>query len=235
MKKRRRTDMDSLIFLDTETTGNEPEDRLIQVAFKDENGVWYKTYKAPLPVKTGAMAVHHITNKMLELYGPFSESLERLTLEKKLAEGAIIVAHNAKFDVGMLEKEGLTIPRYICTLKVARHLDKEATIESYGLQYLRYLLGIEIEGAAHDALGDILVLEQLFKRLHQKATIEEMLEISSKPALIRRINFGKHKGKLLSEVDPSYLSWLLSEKKKEEVPDEDWIYSLNYYLNPSHD
>src|SRR3989344_5099471 len=60
------------------------------------------------------------------------------------------------------------LKKIICTLRLARYLDKEEKIEKYNLQYLRYLLEIEIEATAHDALGDVLVLEKLFERLKNK-------------------------------------------------------------------
>lgn len=47
-------------------------------------------------------------------------------------------------------------------------MDKNGVIPKYNLQYLRYYLGLEIEATAHDALGDILVLEGLFSRLTAK-------------------------------------------------------------------
>jgi len=46
----------------------------------------------------------------------------------------ILVAHNAKFDVDMLVKEGVQSKKVICTLKLARHLDPERKIPRYSLQ-----------------------------------------------------------------------------------------------------
>ena len=70
----------------------------------------------------------------------------------------------------MLVKEGIHTPKSICTLKLARYLDPNGVIPKYNLQYLRYFLGIQIDATAHDALGDILVLEKLFERLFAKMT-----------------------------------------------------------------
>ena len=60
-----------------------------------------------------------------------------------------------------------------------------------------------------------------------------MIEISSKPTLFNKFNFGKYKDKTLEEVaktDKRYLEWLLGEKLKNEAGDEDWIYTLKHYL-----
>ncbi|MDP2789332.1 MAG: hypothetical protein Q8O46_04820, partial [bacterium] len=121
--------------------------------------------------------------------------------------------------------------------------DKEEKIAQYKLQYLRYFLDIEIDATAHDALGDVLVLEQLFERLKnktmqeenldEKKAIEKMIEISSHPSLLRTFNFGKHNGKKIKEVvktDKGYLEWLLAQKLESGQIDEDWIYTLKHYL-----
>lgn len=162
-------------------------------------------------------------------------------MEELLKEG-VLVAHNAKFDCGMLEAEGLKVPKMICTLRVARNLDSEGIIPEYNLQYLRYYLGLEIEGNAHDAEGDVNVLVAVFERLFNKiketektdeATINKMIEISSTPSLYRKFNFGKYKDSLIEDVvkkDKGYLEWLLNQKMSSEDNDEDWIYTLKYYL-----
>jgi len=192
------------IFLDTETTGNGPEDRLCQIAFKPENGPAVSGLFNPgKPISIDAMVVHHITEKMVADKPPFKESDEYEKLQKLVSDiNNVIVAHNAKFDMSMLEREGIFTQRTICTLKLARYLDKNGVIPKYNLQYLRYFLGLEIEAKAHDALGDILVLEGLFNRLHAKFQendklmdpVQEMIRISNNPVLIPRMPYGKHKG-----------------------------------------
>jgi DNA polymerase III epsilon subunit-like protein len=168
-------------------------------------------------------------------------------LKKILSEGNILVAHNAKFDVEMLKKEGLEIPYVIDTLKVIQHLDVKAEIPKYNMQYLRYYFDIDLEDAtAHDALGDIRVLEKLFDLFFDKmeaegkdeeSIIKEMIEISARPVLIKKFNFGKYNGVAVEEVaktDSGYLRWLLNEKIKTRDQDgdndENWIYTLENYL-----
>lgn len=235
----------TLLFLDTETTGNGPEDRLIQLAYRSTDGVDVnELYSSDRKISFGAMAVHHITEKMLRGKSPFIGSPAFADLEKRFQKNHVFVAHNAPFDVDMIEREGLSVGPVIDTLKIARHLDPQEKIESYALQYLRYSLGIEIEASAHDAWGDILVLEQLFYRLLKKImeeknisqdeAIDYMIKISSQPFLYRSIKFGKYSGKKLEEIaqeDPGYLRWLLSEKEKEEPQDENWLYTLRHYLH----
>lgn len=120
-------------------------------------------------------------------------------------------------------------------MKLARHLDPNGVIPKYNLQYLRYFLGIQIEATAHDALGDILVLEKLFERLHARMSkdidtdsIEDkMIEISSNPVLLSRMYFGKHKGQLFRDIPVDYLQWLSG---KDDL-DEDMRYPVEHYFN----
>lgn len=231
-----------LVFLDTETTGVDPlVDRLFQVAYKFEGELVSKYFKPPLPISVKSMSISHVTNKDIEGKEEFSTSETKQRLQEILKE-AILVAHNAWFDVDILSKEGVRAERFIDTLKVIKFLDEENLIPEYGLQYLRYFLGIEIEARAHEAEGDVLVLEKLFEYLYQRMllqykdgniVIEKMLEISQKPLLLRMFNYGKHKGKKVEEVlsyDRSYLEWMLEQKLNNDYFDEDWIYTLKYHL-----
>jgi DNA polymerase III epsilon subunit-like protein len=235
-----------LIFIDTETTGTGPDDKLIQVAYRTTDGIDVnELYNPNRKIDIGAMATHHITEKMIAGKPIFANSPVYQDLSDRFAKSQVFVAHNASFDVAMIEKEGLKVGPVIDTLKVARHLDPNSKIDSYALQYLRYLLGIEVDAVAHDAWGDILVLEQLFYRLvkklmteknwSQEEAIEHMIKVSAEPMLYRTIPFGKYRGEKLEDIaktDPGYLKWLLNQKENDpEGPDEDWIHSLKHYLH----
>jgi len=224
------------IFLDTETTGTQLEDRLCQLAYKLETGaIVNELFKPPLTIKIDSMCVHHITNEMVADKPAFKDSSDHRKLVGLFNDDTnILVAHNAKFDVDMLEKEDIHPKKAICTLKLARHLDPEGKILKYGLQYLRYFLGIKIEASAHDALGDILVLEKLFERIFVKmrkeigpaAVEDKMMEISSKPVLLSRMYFGKHKGQFFRDIPKDYLKWLSGTDDQ----DEDLRYTVEHYL-----
>lgn len=230
-----------IIFLDTETTGIEAADRLCQVCYRVDDAVHMEYFKPPVPVSVKSMSITHITNKMLVDKEPFSGSIFAQGLQKLLTDG-VLVAHNAVFDCEMLKREGIEIPRFICTLRVARYLDSGCVIPEYNLQYLRYYLDLEVSGNAHDAEGDVNVLHAVFARLMAKvqeatgseeSAIQKMIEISSVPSLYKKFNFGKHKDKMISDVvntDKGYLEWLLKQKLESEDNDEDWIYTLQFYL-----
>src|SRR3989344_3426912 len=234
--------MNKIVFFDTETTGNTEKDFLCQIAYKNGKESFVALYKPSVKIPPEASAVHHITNKMLVDKPSFSESGDKNKI-KELFENSVVVAHNAPFDLIMLKKEDIEPKRFICTLRLARHLDREEKIDRYNLQYLRYFLDIEIDATAHDALGDVLVLEQLYGRLKNKImeeenldedkAVEKMIEISSHPSLLHTLKFGKHNGKRIEEVlkiDRGYLQWLLDQKLNSDGIDEDWIYTLKHYL-----
>lgn len=250
--------MSKIIFFDTETTGVSSTDFLCQLAYKiyPEKGggddlpaqtgeIFCELYKPEIKIPAEASAVHHISNKMVEGKPSFKESPAFKKIKNLFEDNdSILVAHNAKFDLAIIQKENINPKRVICTLRVARALDKENKLPQHKLQFLRYFLDIEIEAQAHDALGDVLVLEKLFERLFDKIknannfndeeVIKEMIEISGRPSLMHSFSFGKHIGKTVADVakiDPGYLKWFLDTKEKDNPDDEDWIYTLKYYLN----
>jgi exodeoxyribonuclease X len=223
------------VFLDTETTGNGPKDRLCQIAFKTDDGLTVsELYNPGMPISIDAMSIHHITNEMVQKKPAFRESKEWSVLKGLTgANQNVVVAHNAKFDIEMLKREGIEPQKVVCTLKLARYLDKESVIPKYNLQYLRYFLNLQIEAKAHDALGDVIVLEALFRRVYTKAkdefgenAIEQIIDLSKKPLLYRKMPFGKHKGADMDTVPIDYLQWLSRTDLNEDME-----YTVRYYLN----
>lgn len=231
-----------IILFDTETTGKNLEDRILQLSFKllGPNPVQTQLFNPGVPIHYEAMATHHITEETVRDLKPFKESVVFAALHSLAnREESIFVAHNAPFDIQMLKSEGIEIKRFIDTLKVARRLFDDEPI--YKLQYLRYRLGLKIEARAHDAEGDVAVLEVLFNRLCEEyeskkeddseddinKCIAWMEKISKEPALLKRMPFGKHKGLLFSDVPKDYLEWLMG---KEDV-DGDLRFTCGQFLD----
>ncbi len=236
----------NIYFFDTETTGNTPEDRIIQLAVKERGNptpLINELFKPPMPIPFESSAVHHISNKMVVGKPLFRES-PRYQEIKDLFESpdTIVVAHNSAFDVAMLAAEDIHPTNVICTYKTVRNIDTETVFTNYKLQYLRYALDMELDVGAHDAFADVIVLEKVFEYLLEKMksngtseadVLAEMQRTTTEPAFIREFSFGKHKGMRVEEVakiDPGYLSWLLAEKLKNPVGEEDWIFTLKTYL-----
>ncbi|MDY0321797.1 MAG: 3'-5' exonuclease [Arcobacteraceae bacterium] len=245
--------MSSYILFDTETTGGNEEDRIIQVGgIILTNGskplIFDELCSSEVPIKLEAMEVHNITQDMLIGKPSFLQTNFYDTLKKLNQKENYLIAHNIKFDLGMLEKEGFACNMQIIdTLRCARHLLDE--LPYHRLQYLRYALdlykteqaeadnlGIIIK--AHDAIGDVLVMKLLLAKLTQvakekfalsnKDTIAKLVELSSQPVFVKMLKFGKYKGELLETIaskDSGYLNWLLGTEL-----DEDLRYSVNKVL-----
>src|SRR3989344_2695935 len=168
--------MKKLVFFDTETTGNTEKDCLIQLAYKTDGEEYCALFNPEMKIPPEASAVHHITNKMVADKVCFRDSGDLAKIKKLFEDkNTVVVAHNATFDLMMLKKEGIEPKNFICTLRVMRDLDKEGKMERYNLQYLRYLHEIEIDAAAHDAMGDVMVLEKLFEYIKNRMMSGENL------------------------------------------------------------
>ena len=230
-------------FLDTETTGGDVEkDRLCQVCYKFEDNFYTEYFKPPLPISIKAMSITHITNEDVADKAPFKGSGYEAKLKEILAEH-ILVAHNAPYDIAMLKNEGLEVPRYICTLKIAKYLDEAAEIPEYNQQFLRYYFGLKFDETIvpHEAESDVKVLEGIYAELEKRFIakhgeenyLEKMMEISSQPVLVRVFSFGKYKGEPVDQIavrDRGYLEWLYNAKKQNPNGEEDWLFTLEHYL-----
>lgn len=224
--------MENLLFLDTETTGKlEDGGRLIQLCYKlpvrPEGMSWgcNSIFKAPVPISFEAMAVHHITQKQVDQSEEFAGSFANQELKKFIKNGGIVIAHNAPFDIEILNREGVKVGKFIDTLKCAQFLWDEP---SYKLQYLRYRFDLDVNAKAHDAEGDVDVLISLFNFMYEgfaqnskssEDAIDQMVKISEKPVLLRRMPFGKYSGKSfeeISKIDKGYLQWLAKQPEMDE-------------------
>ncbi len=220
-----------IIFLDTETTDGTKECKICQLAFRVDS-INYVTYaKNSAPITFEAMAIHHITNEMVE-NAPF---LVESDIYKKLLElntpDNYIVAHNAAFDLQALSNHGfINKMQIIDTVKISKAL---LETKWYKLQYLRYALGLykseEERIQPHDALSDILVLEKLFNyfQVTFQLSAENMCTLSNQRNFVRRMPFGKHKGALIEKIDSDYLFWILNNATQ---LDDDLKFSIIHTL-----
>lgn len=242
----KKENLQNLLFLDVEATGLEEEDRLVQVAYAYNGQESEQMFHPEVEMSVRAMEVTHITNKHLAHKDAFAGSDYYGDLETILDQDeTIFVAHNAPYDVNMLEREGLKVGKVIDTYKIAHAFDVRSEIPAYRLQFLRYFFGLEVEDVvAHDALGDVRVLMAVFEKLYDEMIssgtheelIQKMIHISSEPILIKMFNFGKYRDELVADVarrDRGYLEWLLRQKEAaaaEGDVDENWIYTLKKYV-----
>jgi len=235
--------INKIIILDTETTGVLEEDRIIQLSYlvTDVNGnieeVHNEFCQAPLAIKFDAMAIHHITPEELEGKPTCTELKGFSRLHELNTPDNLIVIQSAEFDLSMLAKEGFESKmKLVDTFRIHRFFYHE---DPHGLQYNRYALGLYkneaaqmkqlgVQIAAHDALGDVIVLKNFYDFLLQEHEQDKMIEMCSKPILMDLMPFGKHKGKRIEEVAVNERRSLAYMLETFDL-DEDLQYSFQYY------
>ena len=244
------------VLFDTETTGNQEEDRVIQFGAMvvDQKGkveAFDELCSSDVEIKIEAMEVHNITPDLLigkpkAVETNFYQKLEELNTNENF-----LIAHNISFDLGMIKKEGF-VNQYqlIDTLRCAKHLFPE--LPYHRLQYIRYALELfkveETEASkhnitikAHDAIGDVLVMKLFLTKLVAKwrqiypdyNPIEKLAELTKTPVFIKTFKFGKHKGKDVEQVakeDAGYLNWMRTNMEL----DDDLKYTLDKVLGSAN-
>ena len=240
------------VLFDTETTGNQEEDRVIQFGamIVDQKGkveAFDELCSSDVSIKLEAMEVHNITPDLLLGKPKATETNFYKKLEELNSNENFLIAHNISFDLGMINKEGF-VNQYqlIDTLRCAKHLFPE--LPYHRLQYIRYALELykveEIEASkhnitikAHDAIGDVLVMKLFLSKLVGKCReiypdynpIEKLADLTKTPVFIQTFKFGKYKGKDVEQVareDAGYLNWMRTNMEL----DEDMKYTLDKVL-----
>lgn len=159
--------------LDFETTGLSPAsgDRVCEVAIvrgRPRGGrrkKFSQLIDPEMEMPSLALSIHGITDAELTGQPRFVDRLPRIA---KLLEGAVLVAHNAPFDVGFLRAEchraGVDMPRLgpvVCTLDLARHL---YGFSKCSLEALARRTGVP-QASAHRALADTVTTMAVYRRL----------------------------------------------------------------------
>lgn len=235
-----------LIFLDTETTGLEDNDKICSIAtiYTSENtfASRYELINEGKKISFKASSINHITNEMLQNKVKLIDSDIYAFLNEYNNSETTIVGHNINFDMQKLCNAGFHFKgTLIDTLRVTKHLVPEC--ESYALQVLRYELklyksekkealkcGLSENIIAHHASFDALLVKLLYDYLVDIASHEEMKELSFKNVLLEKFSFGKYAGRYIEDImmnDRGYLEWMLSSIVD---LDDDLRYSINYYL-----
>ena len=209
-------DVSRFCFGDIESTGLGKDAGIVEISWIETDSKFNEVarygslIKPGVPIQVGAMSVHGITEDMVKNAPTIEEFMREqgFPLDK---ENLVLVAHNAVFDInffGPWMQEPLTL----CTMKAARVIYPEA--DNHKLTTLKYYLGLEgCHDRAHSADEDVNVLMQLVKRMCADAEcgLAELMRIQNIPRTIKKMSFGKHRGKLLSELPKDYVTWLLTK------------------------
>lgn len=152
-----------LALVDLETTGPRPSaDRITEAAvLRLESGGeqrWESLFKVDVAIPPFIQQLTGISDSMLAGAPRFGDRAEVLF---QLLEGAVLVAHNARFDVGFLKQSfaahGYSYrPRVLCTLKLARALYPDWP--KHGLDALCAQIGYQRD-SRHRAMADVLAMK----------------------------------------------------------------------------
>jgi len=267
--------MSRSIIFDTETTGLNEEDRIIQVGAitvdsrdKEYSVLHNELCSSIVPIKIEAMSTHGIRQVEVDDKPSFKESAFLKHLNELNNEENYLIAHNLDFDLSMLTKEGFENKmQLIDTLQCAKHVFEIGNdingykVPNYKLQTFRYMMLSQenedeeakkyaVEIKAHDAIGDVVILKlflrELAKKVMQKYELKsyteimnKMVELTKLPAEVKVINFGKHSGKTVLEIeaiDSGWIDWLYKEQKKQKQSDDpkfnkDLFWTLDKIIN----
>lgn len=165
-------DLGPLVFLDVETTGGGADQHIIEIAAlrwqAGRETDRLVTLVDPQVPRITHTEVHRIQQSDLWGAPTWPELLPAL---QKVLDGATLVAHNASFEAGALDR---TLSRFggrwngsrLCTLALARAAHPERRGRgAHTLGNLLALHGIVQPGEAHAALPDAAVLHELAVRL----------------------------------------------------------------------
>jgi DNA polymerase-3 subunit epsilon len=169
-----------LVFVDLETTGGSTAyDRITEVGLvRVRNGElveeWSSLVNPQRPISAYIAAFTGITDEMVAAAPRFAEIAP--VVRQKL-QGAVFVAHNARFDYAFLRSEFLKSDmgfsaQVLCTVKLSRRLFPE---------YVRHNLDAVMErhqltcGARHRALGDARVLHDFWCKLRREVSETRLL------------------------------------------------------------
>jgi exodeoxyribonuclease X len=209
--------------IDTETTGLDDPAEMVEAGWTDvrlfpfngwqiESGPFSRLVRPGMPITFPAMATHHITDAVA------ATGDDPDTVRRAIVAGAdILCAHNVEFDSRFIR--GHSLP-WVCTLKAAKTAWPE--MQSHKNGSIRYERGLCLDDPrtepSHRAGPDTWVTAHILLDLLKLYPVETLIEISTKPILLLKVDFGEHAGKRWSEVPTSYLNWILHKSTMPSDP-----------------
>lgn len=226
-----------IIFFDIESTGlSVASDRIVEISVvkvfpNGEKEIKTKRINPTIPISKEAQAIHGISNEDVKNEPTFGQIAKSLA---KYIEGCDIAGYNLmKFDIPLLSEEFLRADvdfdfrkRKIIDVQNIFHKMEQRTLKAA----YKFYCEKELENA-HSAEADTLATyEVLMAQLDRYSELENdvkfLADFSTKNKFADyagRIvynekgepifNFGKHKGRLVTEVlrnEPSYYSWIIN-------------------------
>ena len=185
---------ESLVLVDVETTGANPvRDRVTEIAIlRIERGElvdrWESLVNPGCSIPPLIQRLIGITDAMVADAPSFAEIADEV---RARLDGAVFVAHNARFDYGFLRSEFGRVEQtfdaaVLCTVKLSRALYPEH--HRHGLDALIERHGLHCD-ARHRAMGDTEVLWQFARLVTERfpadvlaRAVERAMKVPSRPA-----------------------------------------------------
>lgn len=226
-----------LVFFDLETTGiNITKDRIVEISFlkvhpNGKEEVKSRRINPEMPIPAQATAIHGITDDDVKDCPTFKQVAKSLADQ---LEGCDLAGFNSsRFDVPMLSEEFLRAgvdfdmsKRKFVDVQIIFHRKEQRTLEAA----YKFYCEKELENA-HSAEADAIATYEVLKsQLNRYPDLVNDIETLSKEYSsfnnnvdfagrmifdekgVEVFNFGKHKGKPVSEIlkkEPSYYAWMM--------------------------
>ena len=224
-----------LAFIDLETTGtNLGTDRIVEIAIvkvliDGTKSVKRKLINPGIPIPKASSDIHGITDEMVKDAPTFKQAANEL---KQMLDGCDIAGYNSnRFDIPLLMEEFLRAEvefdmkgRKLLDVQKIFHLMEQRTL---GAAY-KFYCNKNLDGA-HSAEADAVATHEiLYAQLERYSvlgnTVDSILKAIGEEVIVdfaRRFtmengvevfNFGKHKGRPVSEVlkaEPQYYDWMM--------------------------
>ena len=164
---------DKLVFIDLETTGANPvSDRITEIGLVEVDAAgqathWSSLVNPEIPIPAFIQSLTGISNEMVRRAPAFAELAGALYAR---LQGALLIAHNARFDYGFLRNAfsgaGFAFrAEVLCTVKLSRKLFPEHNRHNLDSLIARH--GLKPD-ARHRALADADVLWQLWQKIQSE-------------------------------------------------------------------
>ena len=224
-----------IAFIDLETTGiNISTDRIVEIAIvkilpDGTRQVKRKLINPEMPIPPGSSAIHGITDNMVKEAPTFKQVANEV---KQFIEHCDLGGYNSnRFDIPMLIEEFLRVDiaftvdgRKLVDVQKVFHMMEQRTLSAAYKFYCQKSLE-NAHSAEADATATWEILEAQVERYPQIGeTIDSIVKFTGEDDIVdfaRRFvkengveifNFGKHKGKPVTQVlkeEPQYYDWMM--------------------------
>lgn len=204
---------DRIVILDTETTGINPKEghRIVEIGCveminRQLTGRNFHVYINPLiMMEQEVIDIHGLTNDFLSDKPVFSQVADDFI---KFIDGAELVIHNAKFDIGFMDHEFSMLPKKVpmtnemCTVIDTLHVSKDEFGSPKTLDYLAKFYKVDklVDRTYHGALIDAQLLAFVYVEMTRKQAAFNLLagdNESGDSNEIRRLDPNRRKLKII--------------------------------------